>query len=146
MDFNRNQIANIRSEVDTNNDNQIKDVLTITNGEITLNGNETTSQSLLCGEPDASLLTQQSQTTGGSQTNNGTNTIQKRKERSLEETGMEHKKPNTQTTPTFGNAPIIPARDSTLDYKEAESFRTAFSHRTSKSPHYRDYAPHLKIK
>ena len=142
----QNQIADIRSEVDTNNDNRNNDVLTITNGEITLGGNETTSQSLVCKEPDSSLQTQQSQTTGASRTNNGTNTIQKRKERSLEETGMKHKKPNTQTTPTFGNAPIIPVRDRTLDYGEAKSFKTAFSQPTSKSPYYRDYAPHLKIK
>ena len=57
VDIIRNQIANIRSEVLTKNDNQNIELLTITSGENTLIRNETTSQSLLCKEPDSSLLT-----------------------------------------------------------------------------------------
>ena len=59
---------------------------------------------------------------------------------------MEHKKSSTQTTPIVENAPAVLARITTLDYKEAELFKTAFSQPTTKSPYYRDHATHLKSK
>ena len=134
VDINWNQIANNGSEMVTKNDNQNNELQSISSGENTLIGKETTSQSLLCKEPDSSLLTQQSQITGESQTNNGTNTIRKRTEISMEGTEMEHKKSKTQTTPTFRNALMIAAREPTLHYKESKSFKTTFSQPTAKSP------------
>ena len=139
--FIRNEIANIRSEVDANNGNQNNEFLTVTSSKIIIFGNEGTSHLLFCKELDSSLLT--TITDHRRMPNKQWDkhyTKQKRKER-----GWNTKSPKLKK-PTFGNAVIIPARDPTLDYKEAKRFKTAFSQPTARSPYYRDYAPHLKTK
>ena len=141
VDINRNQIANSRSEVDTNKDNQNTKFLTITSGNLPSLGMEEpvnrycVKNRILYTHSNHRPQEDAKQTMG--------QTLYKTEKKG---TGMEHKKPNTQTTPTFGNADIVPARDTTLDCKEAKSFKTAFWQPTTGSPYYRDYARHLKIK